>query len=212
MTGVLWVAWRGQRAQFAAIGALVLLYGVVALTERLQPDMAGLTGQLAGLLAGAVCLVLGAPLVARELETGTCKLAWTQSVTRGRWLAANLAVAAAGAVAAAAALAALLAWVAHDPVGEPMAWPYYESHGVLPFARVVFALALGAALGALTGHTRIAMPLSVLLLGACQLVGRAVRGRFDLPYWHLQWTETAVYFTAAAALTTVAHLTIRHRA
>ena len=32
----------------------------------------------------------GAPLVARELETGTYRLAWNQSVTRGRWLAAKL--------------------------------------------------------------------------------------------------------------------------
>jgi len=28
----------------------------------------------------------GAPLIARELETGTCRLAWNQSVTRTRWL------------------------------------------------------------------------------------------------------------------------------
>ena len=32
----------------------------------------------------------GAPLVARELEAGTHRLAWTQSVTRGRWLATRL--------------------------------------------------------------------------------------------------------------------------
>jgi len=32
----------------------------------------------------------GAPLVANELETGTYRLAWTQSVTRKRWLAAKL--------------------------------------------------------------------------------------------------------------------------
>ena len=35
----------------------------------------------------------GAPLVARELETGTHRLAWNQSVTRTRWLAAKLGVA-----------------------------------------------------------------------------------------------------------------------
>ena len=31
-------------------------------------------------------IFLGAPLIARELETGTYRLAWTQSVTRTRWL------------------------------------------------------------------------------------------------------------------------------
>ena len=29
----------------------------------------------------------GAPMVARELETGTHRLVWNQSVTRTRWLA-----------------------------------------------------------------------------------------------------------------------------
>ena len=33
----------------------------------------------------------GAPLIARELETGT-RLAWNQTVTRSRWLAVKLAV------------------------------------------------------------------------------------------------------------------------
>ena len=39
------------------------------------------------LLAPAVIgLFWGAPLIARELETGTADLAWNQSVTRTRWL------------------------------------------------------------------------------------------------------------------------------
>src|SRR4029077_4207566 len=44
------------------------------------------------LLAPAVIgLFWGAPLIARELETGTAALAWNQSVTRTRWLAVKLA-------------------------------------------------------------------------------------------------------------------------
>jgi hypothetical protein len=33
----------------------------------------------------------GAPLVASEFEAGTHDLAWTQSVTRRRWMRSNLA-------------------------------------------------------------------------------------------------------------------------
>jgi ABC-type transport system involved in multi-copper enzyme maturation permease subunit len=45
------------------------------------------------LLAPAVIgLFWGAPLIARELETGTAALAWNQSVTRTRWLAVKLAI------------------------------------------------------------------------------------------------------------------------
>ena len=34
----------------------------------------------------------GAPLLARELETGTYRLVWTQGVTRSRWLTTKLLV------------------------------------------------------------------------------------------------------------------------
>jgi hypothetical protein len=33
----------------------------------------------------------GAPLIARERETGTLRLAWTQSITRRRWLGTKFA-------------------------------------------------------------------------------------------------------------------------
>lgn len=134
----------------AAIAALLLLYGAAAAVERLEPDLTGLTFQLAGFLAGAICLIWGAPLIAREFEAGTHKLAWTQSLSRGRWLAAVLAVAAAGALAATAVLATVLTWSLPDGAGNPMAWPYYESHGPVPYGRSLFARALGVALGAVT--------------------------------------------------------------
>ena len=52
-------------------------------------------------------LFFGAPLIARELETGTFRLAWTQSVTRRRWLAVKL-----GLVGLAAmAIGGLLTWM-----------------------------------------------------------------------------------------------------
>ncbi|MFB9477252.1 hypothetical protein ACFFR3_47825 [Nonomuraea salmonea] len=212
MSGLLWVAWRGQRAQAAAIAALLVLYGAGVAAERLEPGLAGLTFQLSGFLAGAICLIWGAPLVAREFEAGTHKLAWTQSVSRGRWLLAVVAVAAAGAVAANAVLAGMLGWFLPEVGGEVMAWPYYESHGPVPFGRSLLALALGVALGAATRHTRIAMPLSVLLVGAGQLVARALRARSELPFWPLQWAETAVHLVLAMALVGVTYVVIRARA
>ena len=47
---------------------------------------------LIGLTPAVIGLFWGAPLIARELETGTFDLAWSQSVTRTRWLAVKLAV------------------------------------------------------------------------------------------------------------------------
>ena len=52
----------------------------------------------------------GAPLVARELETGTFRLAWTQSVTRTRWLAVKLALVGLASMAVAGLLSLILTW------------------------------------------------------------------------------------------------------
>ncbi|MFE1954406.1 hypothetical protein ACFW9D_28505 [Streptomyces sp. NPDC059524] len=46
----------------------------------------------ARIAAVAVSLFAAGPLIARELESGTVQLAWTQSVSPARWLAAKLAV------------------------------------------------------------------------------------------------------------------------
>ena len=42
----------------------------------------------------------GAPLIARELDTGSYRLVWTQSVTRTRWLAAKITIVGAASIAA----------------------------------------------------------------------------------------------------------------
>ena len=65
-----------------------------ATSSFLQNDHALQVGLnvLAVVLPGIIGILWGAPLVAQELETGTYRLAWTQSVTRTRWLAVKLGV------------------------------------------------------------------------------------------------------------------------
>jgi hypothetical protein len=50
-------------------------------------------------VAGLVGALWGAPLIAAELSAGTHRLAWTQSVTRTRWLLSKLLVAGGATVA-----------------------------------------------------------------------------------------------------------------
>jgi hypothetical protein len=52
----------------------------------------------------------GAPLLAREYEAGTARFAWTQAVSRGRWLAAKLVLVGAALAVAGAAFGALTSW------------------------------------------------------------------------------------------------------
>jgi hypothetical protein len=67
----------------------------------------GVLLQLVPVLIGAFA---GAPVLARELETGTFRYAWTQGFGRGRWALAKLVLLAAVLAAATAAVGWLVSW------------------------------------------------------------------------------------------------------
>ena len=118
---MIWLTWRQFRAQAAAVYVAVAAFAVVlAITgprllrlSRAYPD--SVFDQLtrtdqhfynAGLVALALAPAIvgafwGAPMVARELESGTHRLVWNQTVTRTRWLATKLGVTVLAAVACA---------------------------------------------------------------------------------------------------------------
>ena len=96
-------------------------------------------------------VLLGAPMVAREMEQRTQLVAWTQSIRRGRWYATK-----AVAIAACLAFAGLIAGVANDRLQVPLTsgglttsrWPWFFSMDVTLAAEGVLAFALAVALGA----------------------------------------------------------------
>jgi hypothetical protein len=53
-------------------------------------SMRNLLDLLVVVTPGLIGMFWGAPLVAREFETGTFRLAWTQGITRTRWLAVKI--------------------------------------------------------------------------------------------------------------------------
>ena len=55
-------------------------------------------------------LFVGAPLLARELEQGTYRFAWTQGITRRRWLLSKTAFLAAATLLAGAVASAVVMW------------------------------------------------------------------------------------------------------
>jgi hypothetical protein len=61
-------------------------------------------------IPGLLGIVTGAPLLGRELEQGTWRLAWTQTVPRTRWLAVKLGLVTGALVAFGAAVTALMTW------------------------------------------------------------------------------------------------------
>jgi hypothetical protein len=106
---------------------------------------------LGGLLPVALGVLFGGPLLAREFEQGTHRLAWTQSVTRSRWLTARLAMATAVLVVIAAVAAGLLTWWwgRFDQL-HISSRAALERGSLVPVATAVLAFCIAAAAGALT--------------------------------------------------------------
>ena len=121
----------------------------------------------------------GAPLIGRELETGTDQLAWTQSVTRTRWLAVKLAGVGVASIATAAVLSYLLTWWAGplDHInGNRFAAMTFSSRDIVPLAYAAFAFALGTTAGLLLRRTIPAMAVTLaVFIGIQILVPTAIR-------------------------------------
>lgn len=96
-------------------------------------------------------ILWGAPLVPGEFEAGTEDFAWTQGITRRRWVLANLGWAFAVAAVWGGALAVLFTWWRGpaNALDGPVKLINFDVQGIAPVAYAVFAMALGMAAGAL---------------------------------------------------------------
>ncbi|MEU8539222.1 hypothetical protein AB0C52_04345 [Streptomyces sp. NPDC048717] len=141
------------------------------------------------LLPAVIAGYMAGPLVARELETGTYKLAWTQSVSPARWLAAKLAAPAAFILVLVVIVNQVFRWSWEGGPADdfPTFWfdptVYASLPGTVPMATTLFGIALGALLGLLIRRTLPALLTSTLLTGGMILA--------FVKYRHLLWpTET----------------------
>jgi len=94
----------------------------------------------------------GAPILGRELETGTFRFAWTQGAGRTRWALARLALPAVTVTAAAAAFSQLFGWFYYPffafPADSAFSPQYFELTGIAFAAWTLAAFAIGALAGA----------------------------------------------------------------
>ena len=138
--------------------------GCDTLVEQFTVRYVGL-GDLVTLLTVLPALAgvfIGAPLLGRELEQGTWRLAWTQGVTRTRWLAVKLALLTAAVTVLAAGFTALFTWWRGplDGIQGRFDGAAYNFEGAVPTASAVFAFALGTLAGTLARRTIPAMALT----------------------------------------------------
>src|SRR4051812_12747913 len=217
---MIWLTWRQFRASaLILLSCVVAALVVLAVTGPQLADLSRSTGQgfldmlgadrlkstifyastaVVYVLPAVVGIFWGAPMVSRELEGGTFRLVWTQSITRSRWLATKLGVAGAGAVVVGLFGLALTWWCAplDDAVGkgygsnglygQPRLWPsLFGARGVVPIGMTVLALVIGVTCGLLIRRAVAAMAATLVLVVAVQvLMPMAVQAHL-LPMEHL---------------------------
>ncbi|MFK0291732.1 ABC transporter permease subunit [Streptomyces sp. NPDC090442] len=185
LRGVLWLVWRRHRAALLAgilvtlaacalfsyqrIGLVEFLGGQNVTREAFHEDFQrGYASMFNGdlqflqLIPVAVAVFLGAPLISSELERGTLQLVTTQSVSRGRWLAATLALPLTVVTVCTALLATVFQWLwspAHTLVvgGDWLHSGPFDVTGPMLAAETLFLTACGIALGKLIKRTVPAM-------------------------------------------------------
>jgi ABC-type transport system involved in multi-copper enzyme maturation permease subunit len=256
-----WVAWRQQRTEIVLGAILLAALAALFIPTGLHMSDAYQTGGAAAcvktpaggcaqfldafdvrfstiigvtdwfaLLPVVIAVIFAAPF-ALELERGTYRLAWTQSITRRRWLAAKLAVALGGAGVSAALTALLLTWWRrpldhfHGRI-EPGA---FQLEGIAPIAYAVFGAALIIALGTVLRRTVPAIAIGIVVFlvvrvsietsvrphfasplhapkGANLDTAWVVNGRMYQPssrFWEFQGIEMGIYVVLTLALLAV---------
>lgn len=122
------------------------------------------------LVPALAALLFAAPFVL-DLDSGTYRLFWTQSITRRRWVVTKLGLAVGGTVVVAACLIALATWTRAplDHLNGRMSTNAYDAEGIVPIAYALFVLGVALAVGALWRRT-----VPALLVGlVVYIVGRA---------------------------------------
>jgi len=223
-----WVVWRQHRGQLFTGTAILAVFAVLILITGLQMAsqyhsmMASCTAshdcddfnftlgnpvmtELVTLTTGVPAIMglfWGAPLVARELETGTSQFMWMQSVTRRRWLTVKLAWILAATAAWGGAIGGLVTWWA-GPINALNNGRFirgqFDVQGIVPIGYALFAVALGIAAGILLRRTLPALAATLAVFAAVRLgIANFVRAHY-LPAVTTIYSYTGRGFTPAGS-------------
>ncbi|MFE3602462.1 ABC transporter permease subunit [Streptomyces sp. NPDC059096] len=196
--GTVWLVWRQHRAAFWTI-ITVTLVGVLAMLHLREQMMAFLSAQeptsrrsgglpsgfethvdrllgiggYLGYLPVLAGVLLGAPLFAGDLESGTAKLVTSQSIGRRRWLTVKLAVPAALLALSTGVLSAVLTqwWHPVKGLSQGLIWTsFFSVTGVVPVAYALLMFTVGAAAGLLLRRTLVSMVVTLGIVVAIEFL------------------------------------------
>jgi hypothetical protein len=210
---MIWLTWRQQRTEtliaallLALVAALLVPTGLhiasvydnegigacltdqsVSCVEKVSSfgarwdSLLNLVGWL-NLVPGLLGVLIAAPFVL-EFERGTFRLAWTQSITRDRWLAVRVALIVGAAIAASVLLTFLMTWwrgpldAVHGRFSDG-----FELEGFVPPAYTLLAASLVIAVGVVLRRTAAAIGLAFVAFVAVRIgIANWARPNYQAP-------------------------------
>ena len=170
-----WIRNSGYAACIASAGPPTVACLELQDVGRWATRIASLSSRLAGFFPFLAGLLLGAPLIAREVDKGTARLAWSLGPSRRRWFAQRvvpiLVVVAASAMTIGIVSEQLVALFAPG-VDLANSFVGFHTRGVLLATSALLVASIGVAIGSLVGR-QIPTVLLALLLGGTTLLAIA---------------------------------------
>lgn len=201
---MIWLTWRQFRVQFLVVAAVILAAGILLAAtgpnllddyhrlttnfiqnlafERLNPLLYIIGQVLLYAVPPVIGAFWGAPMIARELETGTHRLVWSQSISRSRWLATKVGVTGLTAIGITGLLSLAVTWWS-DPIDDainagqdsntylPRMFPStFSARGLVPIGYAAFAFALGVAVGLVVRRTLVALAVTLAVVILVQIL------------------------------------------
>src|SRR6266567_6664094 len=212
-----WVTWRQHRLALAGVAALfgvaamyLLITGMqmhhaYAAVAACRPAASAACEQVAGnflnsyapgvgpvfgllqVIPALIGAFVAAPVLARELETGTFRYAWTQGFGRSRWAVAKIAPLAVAVTVAAGLFSVLVSWYIQPLWGAgddngPLYPTIFDLRGVAFAAWTLAAFAIGALAGILIRRVITAMFTTfAAYAGLAFATGVFLRGHYEPP-------------------------------
>ena len=155
-----------------------------------------------------------APMITREFEAGTFRLAWTQSVSRNRWLVVKVGTVGLAAMVVAGLFSVMLTWWSGPVYKAAQYAPPHSSlsanrlapllfgvNGIAPIGYAAFAFAIGLTAGVLLRRTVPAMAVTLAGFAAVQIAW---------PNWVREHLIAPVRRTSPLDLSTLGGLFVSH--
>jgi hypothetical protein len=183
-------AWMRSTFSHDGLGACLARSGGAdcpqTITSFVKEFSGGVTAPLflaAVAIPGLLGAVVGAPLLGRELEQGTWRLAWSQTVPRTRWMVTKLALVTGGLVVFGVAATLVMTWfhAPMDRVSSRLQMSSFNFEGLTFTCSLLCGFGLAVLAGLLLRNTIGAMVVGYLAWEVPNLVVLLLNGPIKIP-------------------------------